>query len=60
MKVPSCSDSHKIEKGGLFLLPLLFFVSKVHDDRIFQALSESVIICPKSYSYTNNKVETWY
>jgi hypothetical protein len=47
MKAFSCPDSHKIEKGGLFLLPLLFFVSKVHDDRKFQAQSESIIAFSK-------------
>ena len=46
-----------LKASRCFLLSLSFSVSKVHDDREFQALSEYVITCSKSYPYINNKVE---
>ncbi len=40
-----------------FIISFVFFVSKVHDGREFQALSEYIITCSKSYPYINNKIE---
>ena len=46
-----------LKTSSCLLLSLSFSVSKVHDDREFQALSEYIITCSKSYPYINNKIE---
>ena len=44
-------------KSKFFVLTLSFFISNAHEDREFQALSESMITFLKTYFYTNNEVE---